>query len=119
MPKNLLTTIALILSLHTPGQASSLLVSYTTTTGGGGIEKYSLTPQSAGTTFDTEAAPVTSLTAVNNTAYWATGTSIFSDPVADSTGGAGKTLLSTIPFAGFTITDLAVDPITNSYLEGW
>jgi len=119
MLRKLLTTTALILSLHTSGRASSLLVSYTTASGGGGIERYSLTPQSAGTTFDTETTPVTSLTAVNNTAYWATGTRIFSDSLTDPAAGAGKTLLSTIPFAGFSISDLAVDPITNTYLVGW
>lgn len=98
--------------------ASSLLVSYSSTNGGG-VEKFSLTPQSTGTLFASDNAAINTLTTANNTAYWATGTQIFSDSLNDATGGTGKTALPSIPFGGVTITDLAVDPATNDYYVGW
>ena len=108
------------LSFQPLSRADSLLVSFTSADGGGGIEAFSLAPQSAGTLFDSENAPVTSLTAANNTAYWVTGgTQVYSDGLTDTTGGAGKTALPSVPFGGVSVTDLAVDPATNSYLVGW
>jgi len=98
--------------------ASSLLVSYSSTNGGG-IEKFSLTPQSTGTLFASDNAAINTLTTANNTAYWATSTQISSDSLNDATGGSGKTALPSIPFGGVTITDLAVDPATNDYYVGW
>jgi hypothetical protein len=118
-PLNLLCFTAIILSTQPFGRAASLLVSYSSINGGG-IEKYSLTPQTTGTIFDQETVAVNSLTVANNTAYWASGgTQIYSDSLNDATGGAAKTALPSLPFGGVTISDLAVDPATNQYLVGW
>lgn len=107
-------------SFQALSRADSLLVSYASAAGAGGIEMFSLTPQSAGTLFDAENAPITSLTTAGNAAYWVTaGTQVWSDGLADTTGGAAKTALPSVPFGGVSITDLAVDPVTNSYLVGW
>ena len=114
----LLCAIPFALALQPLAEASSIFVSYSSATGGG-IEAFSLAPQSAGTLFDSENAAVTSLTVANNAAYWVTGTAIFSDNVTDATGGNGKTALPGIPFGGVTVSDLAVDPIASSYLVGW
>ena len=115
---HILCATALTLATQTFSQASSLLVSYTSA-GGGGIEKFSLSPQTAGTVFDSENVAVRSVTTANNVAYWSSDTQVFADSLTDATGGGGKTLLPSIPFAGVTVTDLAVDVGTNSYLLGW
>jgi len=115
----LLGLAVLILATQSFTQAASLLVSYSSLNGGG-VEKFSLTPQSAGTIFDLETDAITSLTVAGNTAYWVSGNAqIYSDSLNDVTGGAAKTALPSIPFAGVTVSDLAVDPATNQYLVGW
>jgi hypothetical protein len=97
--------------------ADSLLVSYSSGAGGG-IEKFSLVPHSAGTTLVTESSGVTTVTVANNTAYWVSNNQIWSDNVADI-GGAGKTALPSVPPVPVTITSLAVSATDNSYLVGW
>lgn len=114
-----LAAVAILLSVQSVAPASSLFVSYTSSSGGG-IDVFSLTPQTPGTQYDSENAGVSSLTVANNTAYWVTNSlQIYSDTLNDQTGGTGKTALNSVPFAGVTITDLAVDPVSGSYFVGW
>ena len=112
------TAMLLALCLAPVTRADAVLVSFSTATGGG-IDEFSLTPEASGTVFDAENTAVNSVTIANNTAYWSTGSQIFSDSLTDSAYGANKTALPSIPFAGVSITDLAVDPATNSYFVGW
>lgn len=116
---NLICTTLIVLSSQALSGASSLFISYSSSSGGGGIEAFSLIPNSKGTLFDSESVPVTSLTVANNVAYWATSNQIFADGFMDTTGGSQKNTLPSIPFSGVTISDLAVDPKTNSYFVGW
>ncbi len=118
-PARILCAAIFALPLQPLSRASSLLVSYTSANGGGGIDRFSLIPQAAGTLFDSENAAVTSLTVANNTAYWVSGTQVLSESLAGTTGGGGKTALPGVPFDGVSISDLAVDPATKSYLVGW
>jgi hypothetical protein len=106
-------------SLHPSSRAASLLVSYESATGGGGVDLFSLTPQSPGSLFDSENAPVTSLTVANHTAYWVADHQIYSDSLSDVTGGGNKGLLPSVPFGGVTVDDITVDPASNSYLVAW
>src|SRR5437868_5555328 len=117
--KTISSAILFMLSLAPLSSASSLLVSYTTAGGGGGIEMFSLVPQTMGTLLASENGGVTSLTTANNTAYWVSGAQVWSDSLTDTTGGGGKTALPSVPFGGVSISDLAVDPVSNSYLVGW
>ena len=106
------------ISLQQFSRADSLLVSYSSATGGG-IQKFSLTPNSSGTLFASDAGAINHLSVANNTAYWATNTQIWSDSLADITAGSGKNALPSVPFGGVTITDIAVSPTNNSYYVGW
>jgi hypothetical protein len=106
------------LSLQPLSRADSLLVSYSSATGGG-VQKFSLTPQSAGTVFASDTAAINNLSVANNTVYWATNTQIWSDSLTDMTAGTGKNALPSVPFGGVTITDIAVSPTNNSYYVGW
>jgi hypothetical protein len=80
---------------------------------------FSLSPLSPGTLFDSENVPVTSLTVAGDAAYWVAGSQVTADNLADTTGGGSKVLLPSTPFAGVTVTDLAVSPASNTYLVGW
>ena len=115
---SLSSAILIAFSFSAVSQASSLLVSYSTATGGG-VEMFSLVPQSAGSLYASADAPINTITTAGNSAYWATSTQIYADSLDDATGGTAKTALPSIPFAGITVNDLAVSPSTNSYLVGW
>lgn len=112
-------TTIFVLVLQPLSHADTLFVSYSSAAGGGGIEQFSLSPQTPGTVFDLENAPVSSLTVAGNMAYWVSADQVYSDSLADAGGGFGKTPLPSVPFGGVTVSDLAVDPVTNSYLVGW
>lgn len=106
------------LSLQSFSRADSLLVSYSSANGGG-IQQFSLTPQSSGTLFASDSSAINHLTIANNTAYWSTNTQIWSDNLADISGGTAKSALPSVPFAGVSITDIAVSPADNSYFVAW
>ena len=110
--------IFLALALQPVSHASALFVSYSSSAGGG-VDQFSLVPQTPGTIFDSENASVSSLTVAGNRAYWVSANQVYSDSLTDNTGGEGKTSLPSVPFGGVTVSDLAVDPVTNSYLVGW
>jgi hypothetical protein len=114
----ILCATLIALSLSSFSRADSLLVSYSSANGGG-IQKFSLTPQSSGTLFASDTAAINTLTVAGNTAYWATTTQIWADGLTDLTGGTGKSALPSVPFAGVSITDLAVSPIDNTYFVAW
>jgi hypothetical protein len=114
----ILCATLIALSLSSLSRADSLLVSYSSASGGG-IQKFSLTPQSSGTLFASDNAAINNITVASNTAYWATSNQIWADSLTDITGGTTRNALPSVPFAGVSITSLAVSPTNNSYFVGW
>ncbi len=108
----------IVLLLQPLSRADSLFVSYASASGGG-IQQFSLAPQSSGTLFASDSSAINNVTVANHIAYWSTSTQIWSDSLTDLSGGSAKSPLPSIPFAGVTISDLAVSPTGNSYFVGW